>query len=123
MNAPPAIKAVTRLADVAPTEMLNAQRQPLKILVVDDEAVFRALLQNLLEKMGMQVVAVGSGAEAVASFMHDQPDMVLMDVMMPGVDGYQATEYIRDLSGDSEQVLDVCALLRGNVRIFYLYDL
>ncbi|MBT9613796.1 MAG: fused response regulator/phosphatase [Burkholderiales bacterium] len=101
MNAPPAIKAATRLADVAPTEMLMAQSQPLKILVVDDEAVFRTLLQNLLEKMGLQVVAVGSGAEAVASFMHEQPDMVLMDVMMPGVDGYQATEYIRDLSGDS----------------------
>lgn len=126
MNAPPAIKPMAKPADAAPTEMLTAAGQPLKILVVDDEAVFRALLQNLLEKMGLQVVAAGSGAEAVASFMHEQPDMVLMDVMMPGMDGYQATEYIRELSGDSfipiifvtamsdENELALCVMRGGN---------
>ena len=79
----------------------NSAKAAMKILIADDEEVVRVGLQILVEKMGYQVIAVASGAQAVAAFVHEQPDLVLMDVLMPDMDGYQTTEYIRELSGDS----------------------
>lgn len=85
----------------APIPANAAHQQALTVLVVDDEAPSRMELQALIDGMGCRVVLASGGAEAVAAFVREQPDIVLMDVMMPGVDGFQATEYIRELSGDS----------------------
>ncbi len=86
------------LAGRVPAETLAPAR--LKVLVVDDEPLIVAQLRALLEKRGFEVVGAGGGTEAVALFMREQPDMVLMDVLMPDVDGLQAAQHIRDLCGD-----------------------
>jgi CheY-like chemotaxis protein len=65
----------------------------LNILVVDDQAANRVLLTYLLEDDGHQVQEASNGDEAIAKYHRSVPDLVLMDVMMPGKDGYEvATE-------------------------------
>lgn len=72
----------------------------MKILVVDDTEANRKLLSWILEDDGHDVIEAGNGEEAVELFKKDQPDMVLMDVMMPVMDGYEATAAIKEYLGD-----------------------
>ncbi len=62
-----------------------------KILVVDDSPTERYFLVELLSKNGYQVLTAENGEEGVSKAKAEQPDLVLMDVVMPGVNGYQAT--------------------------------
>ena len=77
------------------------QHESLNILIADDDESSRALMQTMIEAQGHRVVSASSGAEAVSVFMREKPDLVLMDVLMPGIDGYQATEHMRELSGEA----------------------
>ena len=71
---------------------------PIKnILVVDDSPTERHILTELLTKAGYQVTTAESGDEAIARVKQLMPDLVLMDVVMPGTNGFQAT---RALSKD-----------------------
>jgi len=73
---------------------------PIKnILVVDDSPTDRHFLTELLTKSGYQVSAAESAEEALAKAKQVQPDLVLMDIVMPGLNGYQAT---RELSKDEK---------------------
>ena len=65
-----------------------------KILVVDDSPTERFFLQELLVKKGYSVVTAENGEEAVARANADKPDLILMDVVMPGLNGFQATRAI-----------------------------
>jgi twitching motility two-component system response regulator PilH len=65
-----------------------------KILIVDDSPTERHALSELLEKNGYHVVTAESGEEAIAKSKSEMPDLILMDVVMPGMNGYQATRTI-----------------------------
>ncbi len=65
------------------------------ILLVDDSRIFRTYMQNMLEQLGHDVVSVVDGHEAIQFFSHYRPDLVLLDVKMPGLDGYQVSREIR----------------------------
>jgi len=69
------------------------------ILVVDDNAENRALARATLEDEGHRVVLATGGEDGIAAFQREQPDCVLLDVRMPGVDGPTACERIRALPG------------------------
>lgn len=69
----------------------------MKILVVDDTLANSKLIARFLDQMGHQVVVAGNGQEGIERFQADMPDMILMDVMMPVMDGYAATARIRQL--------------------------
>jgi len=69
------------------------------VLVVDDDPVVIKLLAKFLSSGGFDVRAAHSGPEAVSLVQELTPDLIVMDVTMPGMDGYQATEQIRRRPG------------------------
>lgn len=72
-----------------------ANLPPLNILVADDTLSNQRLLEVFLSKLGHQVRCVSNGAEAVAAFNAEPPDLVLMDIMMPVMDGFDAARQIK----------------------------
>jgi diguanylate cyclase (GGDEF)-like protein/PAS domain S-box-containing protein len=65
------------------------------ILIVDDEAVNRKLLEALLMPEGYRTISVASGEEALSSIAMRAPDLVLLDLMMPGMNGYEVASIIK----------------------------
>nr|WP_246888675.1 response regulator [Pseudomonas chlororaphis] len=89
------------LADlVNPKAVRNEPSEPIasrppRVLCVDDNPANLLLVQTLLEDMGAKVLAVDSGYAAVKAVQNESFDLVMMDVQMPGMDGRQSTEAIR----------------------------
>lgn len=65
------------------------------ILIVDDEAQNRRLLAVLLQPEGYRTSSAASGEEALASISQSVPDLILLDIMMPGIDGYQVASILK----------------------------
>ena len=76
----------------------NGMSDAVRILVVDDDADIRLLLRELLERASFDVDEADSGRAALRSLHSSPPALVLLDVSMPDLDGYQTLERIRDLS-------------------------
>ena len=64
------------------------------ILVVDDSPTERYFLTDLLRKNGFEIIAAETGEEGVAKAKQEKPDLILMDVVMPGLNGFQATRML-----------------------------
>ena len=75
----------------------------IKVLVADDNRSDRLILSSILKNQGHHVIEACDGMEALAAFEAEQPDIVLMDVMMPRMDGMEATRRIKGMS-DGELV-------------------
>ena len=73
---------------------------PIKILIADDSNTDRLLLKTLLTKQGHEVVVASDGVEAVEVFFQEQPTVVLMDALMPRMDGFEAAQKIKLLAGE-----------------------
>lgn len=72
----------------------------MKILIVDDSPTIRAAIVQLLHRMGHGVVEAENGEQALESYRRDRPELVLMDVTMPVLDGYDAARRIREENPD-----------------------
>ncbi len=70
-----------------------------KVLIVDDDAEIREMLEIHLRKEGYDAVLCGDGARAVTLFRERKPDLVLLDLMLPGIDGIEVCRQIRQTSG------------------------
>jgi DNA-binding response OmpR family regulator len=68
------------------------------VLVVDDDADIRGLLRELLERQGYQVTEAANGRDGLRALYASPPDVVLLDVSMPEMDGWETLERIRDVS-------------------------
>ena len=77
----------------------TADEEPLRFLIVDDERTNLLVLRAYLEQGGHRVFQADNGANAVIAFERERPDIVLMDVMMPVMDGYDAARRIKTLAG------------------------
>jgi DNA-binding response OmpR family regulator len=66
-----------------------------KILVVEDEAHITRTLRLYLEQAGYQVVIIADGAQAMSAFRHEKPDLVILDLHLPHVDGWEICRQIR----------------------------
>ena len=71
-----------------------------KALVVDDQAINRIVLIAVLEGMGYECIEAEDGAQAIELYKLHAPDLVMMDVMMPVMDGYEATTELKKLIGE-----------------------
>lgn len=86
-----------------------------RIMVVEDDFDIQELLKNFLQEAGYVVVTAGDGAEAMTLFLNNQFDLILLDVMLPKIDGFCVCELIRKqsqipiimltaLNGEDEQI-------------------
>jgi DNA-binding response OmpR family regulator len=71
---------------------------PAQVLVVDDDDDLRTMVSKLLTRAGMRTIEAASGNEGLRKFFASRPDLVVLDVSMPGMDGFEVLERIRDLS-------------------------
>ncbi len=78
---------------------------PYRVLVVEDNAINQRLVQLMLKRIGIEAEYVEDGEMAVAYVKKEQPDIILMDIQMPKMDGYQATEAIRVLKLPRQPVI------------------
>jgi two-component system OmpR family response regulator len=72
--------------------------EPIKILIVDDEPNIRDLLASGLRFAGFSVLAVGNGNDAVAAAEKGNPDLILLDVMLPDMSGFSVTKKLRSMN-------------------------
>ena len=75
--------------------------EALNILVADDNRVNLRLIETMLKRLGHRVTCAVDGLEAVACYEEQQPDLVFLDVMMPGITGFEAARRIRAQQGNN----------------------
>ena len=66
-----------------------------RILVVEDQEDNRAILRDLLSKAGYELIEAADGEEGVELAQQERPDLILMDIQLPVIDGYEATRRIK----------------------------
>jgi two-component system alkaline phosphatase synthesis response regulator PhoP len=85
------------------------------VLVIDDEAPIRLLCRVNLEAEGMEVLEASDGPTGLEKARNDEPDVILLDVMMPGLDGWQVAEELLD-SDVTSSIPIVFLTARAEVR-------
>jgi two-component system KDP operon response regulator KdpE len=86
-----------------------------KILIIDDDPVFLRLIEVVLTRAGYRVLKAGCGREGLQIIFSQRPELVLLDIALPGIDGWQTCQRIRDmcdvpiimLSGSSDTEKDI----------------
>jgi PAS domain S-box-containing protein len=102
------------------TSRLPFDRRP-RILIVDDERQNRQLLEVMLQPEGFHITTAASGEEALARVAKEPPDLILLDVMMPGMDGYQVAGRLKgNLTTKNIPVIMVTALDNRTARMLGL---
>jgi DNA-binding response OmpR family regulator len=103
--------------------MSAVAREPKTVLVVDDDRPLRNLLRTSLEEAGFRVLEARDGKEAIASVRAELPDLILLDIMMPGISGWEVTaELLADRSTDQIPIIFISARaeISDRVRAFEL---
>lgn len=94
-----------------------ARHVPARVLIVDDERDNRELLEIILQREGFAITTAASGAQALASVAAEPPDLILLDVMMPDMDGYEVVAKLKaDVATRSILIVMVTALSGASAR-------
>ncbi len=87
-----------------------------RILVVDDDDAIRNFVCEALSEEGYQLQQAANGADALREVSHAAPDLILLDVRMPGVDGWQVLDELRSAAGPQTPVVVMTASYTGQDR-------
>lgn len=82
----------------------SPSQSPLKILLVENSRTVRTILTRQLQSAGYEVEAVGSGVEALETILGSEYHVVIMDVFLPQMNGYEAAQRIRALEGNKGNI-------------------
>ena len=101
----------------------DAEARTKTVLVVDDDRPMRALCRASLEEAGLRVLEAADGEQAIASVHDEQPDLILLDIMMPGISGWEViSALLADRATDRIPIIFMSARteLADRVRAFDL---
>ena len=84
-----------RLAEQAAQQQQYREDRPTLVMVVDDSVTVRKVTSRLLERNGMEVVTAKDGLDAVAQLQDHRPDIILLDIEMPRMDGFEVASFVR----------------------------
>lgn len=90
-----------------------------KILIIDDEPAMIFILKSRLQAAGYEIMAAENGTDALAVFQSEKPGLVITDVMMPGMTGYEFFEALRHLEGPGKSVPVIVTSARGSMAQFF----
>lgn len=89
-------------------ELIYSERKTPLILVIDDDTVIRSMLVKVLQKQNLEVIEALNGTEGIELFQQNRPDMVLLDALMPVMNGFETCQVMRDI--DSERSIPIIML-------------
>ncbi|MEH1886364.1 ATP-binding protein [Nostoc sp.] len=98
VELPEAKEWATSLRTTKQGRILGFEGSKLKVLVVDDRWENRSVVVSLLEPLGFEVIAVSNGREGLAMAQEIHPDLIITDLMMPEMDGYEMLRQLRQIS-------------------------
>lgn len=91
-----------------------------KILVVDDDSNIRELIRQELEEEGFLIIEAADGVEAIAKAKEKKPDLIILDVMMPKIDGYDTAAVLKNDSQTSKIPIIILSILEDRERGYRL---
>jgi signal transduction histidine kinase/ActR/RegA family two-component response regulator len=118
-SSPERLPAALQVAAATPALPAEAVLAGVRVLIVDDERDARDLVEHLLGDSGASVRAVASGAEALAMLRADPPDLLVSDIGMPGMDGFDLIRRVRELpvhEGGTTPAIALTAFARSEER-------
>jgi chemosensory pili system protein ChpA (sensor histidine kinase/response regulator) len=97
-----------RLSEQAALQQQYREDRPTLVMVVDDSVTVRKVTSRLLERNGMEVVTAKDGLDAVAQLQDHRPDIILLDIEMPRMDGFEVASFVRH--DDSLREVPICMI-------------
>ncbi|MGB3572157.1 MAG: response regulator [Phormidesmis sp.] len=80
-----------------------------KILVVDDSPMLREMISSLLNKTGLSIAVAKDGSEAKEKIASDPPDLVVLDVVMPNMNGYELCRWVKSNEATKQVIVVLCS--------------
>jgi PAS domain S-box-containing protein len=98
------------------TQVTKNELGPLRILVAEDNQVNQLLTKGILNHLGFTAVTANTGGEVIDRLMEDDFDLILMDIQMPVMNGYEASDKIRNLPGSRKRNIPIIALTANALK-------